>query len=81
MKIQILGGGCPKCHTLEENTRQALANLSMEAEIVKVTDPDDIMNMGVMFTPALAIDGDVKSSGKVLTPEEVADILKAEGSV
>lgn len=76
MKIQILGSGCPKCKLLEQHTREAVAELGIEAEIVKVTSTDDIMEMGVMMTPALAIDGSVKSVGKVLTKDQVASYLK-----
>lgn len=78
MKVQILGGGCPKCKLLEEHTRQALTSLNMTAEIEKITSSDDIMEMGVMMTPALAIDGTVKSKGRVLSVEQIAEILKGE---
>lgn len=76
MKVQILGGGCPKCKLLEQHAREALAELGVQAEIEKVMDIDAIMEMGVMMTPALAIDGEVKSVGKVLTKEQVAEFLK-----
>jgi small redox-active disulfide protein 2 len=72
MKIQILGSGCPKCKQLEANAREAIAKKGIEAEIEKVTDIDQIMDMGVMMTPALVIDGDVRSVGKVLTPDQIA---------
>ncbi|MDX9827577.1 MAG: thioredoxin family protein [Spirochaetia bacterium] len=78
MKVQILGGGCPKCKLLEEHARQALTSLNMTAEIEKITSSDDIMEMGVMMTPALAIDGTVKSKGRVLSVEQIAEILKGE---
>jgi small redox-active disulfide protein 2 len=76
MNIQVLGMGCPKCKLLEEHAREAVVELGMEAEIEKVSDPDAIMEMGVMMTPALAIDGEVKSVGKVLTKDQVISILK-----
>lgn len=76
MIIQILGAGCPKCKALEANARQAVKDLSLEAKIEKVTDTDRIMEMGVMMTPALAIDGEVKSSGRLLSPEEIGQHLK-----
>ncbi len=76
MKIQILGTGCPKCRQLEANAREALAGTSLEARVEKVTDLDEIMNMGVMMTPALAVDGVVKSAGKVLSKDEIARILQ-----
>jgi len=71
MKIQVLGSGCPKCKLLEQHVREAISELGIEADVLKVTDSDAIMEMGVMMTPALAIDGEVKSVGKVLTKEQV----------
>jgi small redox-active disulfide protein 2 len=76
VKIQILGTGCPKCKLLEQHAREAVTEAGVTADIVKVTDIDDIMNMGVMMTPALAIDGDVKSVGKVLTKDQIIAVLK-----
>lgn len=76
MKIQILGSGCPKCKLLEQHAREAIATLGLEAEVEKITDVDAIVDMGVMMTPALAIDGVVKSVGKVLTADQVAEFLK-----
>ncbi len=78
MKIQILGSGCINCRKLEENAKMAIAELGISAEIEKVTEVDKIIEMGVMMTPALAIDGVVKSSGKVLSKNQIVDILKAE---
>ena len=75
MKIQILGSGCPKCKKLEENAREAIATLGIEAEVVKVSDMDTIMNMGVLMTPAFAVDGEVKKAGKLLSVEEISAIL------
>lgn len=72
MKIQILGTGCPKCRQLEANAIAAVAAKGVAAEIEKITDIDAIMEMGVMMTPALAIDGEVKSVGKVLTVDQIA---------
>ncbi len=77
MKVQILGGGCSKCKVLEEHARLAIAGLGIQAEVEKVTDIEAIMAMGVMTTPALAIDGVVKSSGRVLTKDQVAEFLVA----
>ena len=76
MKVQVLGTGCPKCKLLEEHARQAIAASGVSAEIEKITSIDDIMEMGVMMTPALAIDGTVKSAGRVLSIEQIAEILK-----
>ncbi|MFP4384600.1 MAG: thioredoxin family protein [Spirochaetia bacterium] len=76
MKIQILGAGCPKCQALERNAREAAQNSGINAEFEKVTDPDAILDMGVMMTPALAIDGDVKSTGRLLSANEIGEFLK-----
>ena len=64
-KIQVLGTGCPKCKKLAQNAEIAAKALGIEYEIEKVTDINDIMNFGVMMTPALAVDGRVKIVGKV----------------
>ncbi len=74
-KIQILGTGCPKCGKLAENAEAAARAAGIEYEIEKVTDLNRIMEMGVMITPALAIDGEVKASGKVPSPEEIKELL------
>jgi small redox-active disulfide protein 2 len=75
-KIQILGTGCPKCTKLYDCAQQAAKELAMECEIEKVTQINDIMKFGVMITPALAIDGKVKSVGKVLTLAEMKNHLQ-----
>jgi small redox-active disulfide protein 2 len=75
MKIQILGSGCSRCQTLLANAEKAVAELGIEAEIVKITEIKDIMAFGVMQTPALAIDGVVKSTGRLLSPEQVKKLL------
>ena len=75
MKVQILGTGCPKCKKLAENTQTALKEAGIECEIVKVTDINEIMKFGVMLTPALAVDGQVKVVGKVPSPEEIKRML------
>ncbi len=77
MKIQILGTGCPKCKQLAANAAEATKGLGLDCEIEKVTDINDIMAMGVMMTPALAVDGVVKSTGKVLSPENIKKMLHA----
>ncbi len=79
MKVQILGTGCPKCKQLEANARKAVEELGLNAEIVKVDDMDAIMNMGVMMTPALAVDDEVKSAGKLLDASAIQEILKGGG--
>ncbi len=71
MTIQILGTGCPKCKQLKVNAEAAIMALGIEATIEKVEKIDEIMAFGVMITPALAVDGVVKSAGKVLSPEDI----------
>ena len=75
MKIKILGTGCPNCQKLEANTRQALEELKMEAEIEKITEIQDIMSYGVMGTPALVVDEKVEVSGRIPDVEEIKTIL------
>lgn len=74
-KLQILGTGCPKCKKLTELTEQAAKELGIEYEIVKVTDIDKIMSFGIMMTPGLAVDGEVKVSGRLPNVEEIKKIL------
>jgi len=75
-KIQILGMGCPKCKKLAENAKAGAKELGIEFEIEKVTDINEIMKFGVMVTPALAVDGEVKVVGKVVSPDEIKGMLK-----
>jgi small redox-active disulfide protein 2 len=72
-KIQILGTGCPKCKQLYECAEQAAKEMGIAYELEKVTQINDIMKFGVMVTPALVVDGKVKSAGKVLA---IADMKK-----
>ncbi len=74
-KLQILGVGCPKCKKLAENTEAAAQALGIEYSIEKVTDVNAIMKFGVMMTPALAVDGQVKVVGKVPAPDEIKKML------
>jgi small redox-active disulfide protein 2 len=74
-KIQILGTGCPKCKKLAESAEAAVKDLDGEFEIEKVTEINEIMKFGVMMTPALAIDGQVKAVGKLLSPDEIKSML------
>lgn len=76
MIVKILGTGCKKCVTLTENAQQALANLGIDAQILKITDIGEIAAHGVMSTPALAIDDRVVSTGKVLTTGQIEAMLK-----
>lgn len=75
-KIQILGTGCPKCKALTANAEQAANEIGMEYEIEKVQDINEIISFGVMTTPALAVDGKVLASGKVLSSDEIQNLLK-----
>ncbi len=75
-KIQILGTGCPKCEKLAQNAKEAATELGIEYELVKVNQINDIMKMGVMMTPALAIDDVVQFSGKVASAEEIKKLLQ-----
>lgn len=74
-KIQILGTGCPKCKLLAANAQAAVDAAGIEAAIEKVEKIQDIMKFGVMTTPALAIDGIVKSAGKVLSADDIKKFL------
>lgn len=74
-KIQILGTGCPKCAKLAENAKAAASELGIEYNLEKVTQINDIMAMGVMITPALVIDGEVKVTGKVPSPKDIKAML------
>lgn len=74
-KLQILGTGCPKCQKLSQLTEQAARELGLEYEIVKVTDINEIMNFGVMMTPGLAVDGEVKVAGKIPSVDDLKKML------
>lgn len=76
MKIEIFGNGCPKCRQLEKNAKKAVEELKIKAEIVKVADIEKIVAAGIMMTPALGVNGQIVSFGKVLTAEEIKKFLK-----
>ncbi|MCK4413073.1 MAG: TM0996/MTH895 family glutaredoxin-like protein [Candidatus Eisenbacteria sp.] len=76
-KIQILGTGCPKCAKLAENAQLAVHRLGIAAEVEKITDIHKIVEFGVMMTPGLAVDGEVKSTGKLLDVDEIVKLLGA----
>ena len=75
MKIEILGTGCPKCQTLAANAEAAAKKLGVPYELAKVTKINEIMQRGVMVTPALAVDGQLKAAGKVLSEAEITSVL------
>ncbi len=76
MKIEVLGTGCMKCNKLYEAAKEAVAEAGVQAEVVHVTDLAELMKRGVLVTPALAVDGQIKSAGKVLKSGEVAKLLR-----
>jgi small redox-active disulfide protein 2 len=75
MKIEVLGPGCARCHSLVENAKTAAKELGQDCEIVKVSDMNEIVSRGVMMTPALAIDGVLKTTGKVTSVQEIQTLI------
>jgi len=75
MKIEIYGTGCAKCKTLFENVSRALAESNIAADVIKVEDIQQITDAGVFFTPAIAVDGQVKSSGKLLSVDDIKKLI------
>lgn len=75
-KLQILGMGCPKCKRLTELTEQAAKEMGIKYEIEKVTDIKDIMEYGIMMTPGLVVDGEVKVAGKVPSIDDLKKMLE-----
>ena len=75
MKLQILGPGCPKCRQLAENVEAAAKAAGIEYEMEKVTDLNEILAFGVMLTPALVVDGEVKVVGKAPSADEIRELL------
>jgi small redox-active disulfide protein 2 len=84
MEVKILGSGCPNCKRLEKVTREALAEMGVDATVIKVTNMADILAYDILTTPGLVIDDKVVSSGRVLTKAEatslIATALAAAGS-
>ena len=74
-KVQVLGTGCQKCEQLLANAQAAVAELGSGHRVEKISEIREIMEFGVMMTPALAVDGEVKSTGKVLSVEEISELL------
>ncbi|OGF20483.1 redox-active disulfide protein 2 [Candidatus Falkowbacteria bacterium RIFOXYB2_FULL_38_15] len=75
MNIKILGTGCPNCQKLEQNVKQALKELNIDAPVDKIVDIQTIMSYGIMSTPAVVVDGEVVSYGCVLGVEEIKKLL------
>jgi len=78
MKIEVLGPGCSRCANVEANVKKALAELKKEAEVVKVTDINAIIEKGVIQTPALIINGKIIVQGKIPTVEQVREIIQGQ---
>lgn len=76
MKIEILGTGCPKCKATEKIVRNVVEELGKEVDIVKVEDLQQIVDRGVMMTPAVVVDGEIKIVGHVPSPDEIKKLLK-----
>lgn len=75
MIIKVLGSGCKKCEVLTNNTKEAIKEMGIEAEVVKITDFKEIMGFGIMSTPTLVIDEEVVSVGKVLKPKQIKELI------
>ncbi|WP_240971180.1 thioredoxin family protein [Flammeovirga aprica] len=75
MEIKVLGTGCTKCKTLEKQTNQAVEELGINADVIKVEDIVEIMNYNIMATPALVINGKVVVKGKVPSTTEIKEFL------
>jgi small redox-active disulfide protein 2 len=78
MRIEILGPGCAKCQRLAANASEAVRGMDPAAEVVKVSDIGEITSRGILMTPALVVDGEVKATGKVLSPEQIRALLRKE---
>lgn len=79
MKLQVLGTGCPKCNKLAELTERVASEQKLDYTMEKITDINQIMAAGVMMTPALIVDGEVKVSGRVPTVPEMETLLTTAG--
>ncbi|MFH0732283.1 MAG: thioredoxin family protein [Candidatus Omnitrophota bacterium] len=79
MKIEVLGPGCPRCADVEANVKKALLELKKEAEIIKVTDINAMIERGVIQTPALIVNGKIIVQGKIPTVEQLKEIIQREG--
>jgi small redox-active disulfide protein 2 len=75
MKIEVLGPGCAKCQTLVGNAETAVRELGLDCEVIKIRDIEEIIQRGVMMTPALIVDGTVKTVGKVTSVNEIKSLL------
>lgn len=80
MEIKVLGTGCAKCKQLEKTVREAVAELGLDAEVEKVTELTDIMSYGIMSTPGLVVNGEVRLAGRLPKVAEVKSILERAGA-
>ena len=78
MTIEVLGPGCAKCQTLAENAKAAIEKLGLDCELAKVSEIDEIVKRGVMMTPALIVDGVVRSVGRVVSADQIASFLEGD---
>ncbi|PNX51541.1 MAG: thioredoxin family protein [Thermoplasmata archaeon M8B2D] len=76
MKIEILGTGCPKCKATEKVVRKVVEELGKDVEVVKIEDLQEIVNRGVMMTPAVIVDGEIKIVGHIPSVDEIKKLLK-----
>ena len=76
MKIEVFGSGCPNCIRAYENIKKAAEELNVSPEVVKVEDMDEIISRGIMMTPAIAVEGEIKMSGKVPTVQQAKELMK-----
>ncbi|MFQ5867951.1 MAG: thioredoxin family protein [bacterium] len=81
MKIEVLGPGCPRCKATEKNVNEAVKQLGIEAEVVHAYDMAETAKRGIMFTPAVIVDDEVKISGKVPTVDDLKKILSSDKQV
>jgi small redox-active disulfide protein 2 len=81
LTIEVLGPGCPRCRTLEENVRTSVRELGVDAEITKITDVNEISARGVLMTPGLAVNGEVVATGRLLSVNQVKRILEDQAEV
>ncbi len=78
MEIKVVGSGCANCKNLLQKTKDAVAELNSSAEIIYVTDMEDIIATGIMRTPGLMINGKIKSTGRVPSVKEIIELIKSE---
>ena len=78
MKLQVYGTGCGKCNMLEKAAKDAVKELGVDAEVVKVSDINEIVEAGILATPGFAVDGEIKSMGRIPSADEIKKWIKAK---